>query len=731
MDQIELKNEKKHYVRKRDGTLEEFNPEKVYKAIWKAAEALGGKDKLRTEELTEIVKKEVFEKYVDTTPTVDNIQDIIEKTLIENGHAKTAKAYILYRKQHDEIRNLAALLEAVDMVDDYLSKTDWRVLENANMSYSLQGLNHHVSSAIMSKYWLNKIYPPVVGKAHMEGDFHIHNLDTLGSYCVGWDLRDLLVSGFGHVRGKVDAKPPKHFRTALGQIVNFMYTLQGEAAGAQALSDLDVYLAPFIRYDGLSYKEVKQAMQEFVYNMNVPTRVGFQTPFTNITMSLEVPETMKNEAAIVGGNLVEGMYGDMQEEIDMINQSFAEVMMQGDASGRVFTFPIPTYNITKEFDWEREGLQKIFEMTARYGIPYFSNYVNSDMKPEDARSMCCRLRLDKRELKKRGGGLFGANPLTGSIGVVTLNMAKIGYLSKDENQYFERLGRTMDIARDSLEIKRKVIERFTEMGVYPYSKFYLREVKKRFNAYWQNHFSTIGLIGMNESMMNFMGSNIASKEGQAFAIKVLDFMRDRIGSYQDETNNLYNLEATPGEGTSYRLARTDKQKYPEIIVANEEAYKTHNAQPFYTNSTQLPVDYTDDVFEALSLQDELQTRYTGGTVLHMYLGERLIHWESARDLIKTVFQNFKLPYVSITPTFSICPAHGYLSGEHFNCPICEAQRTCENDPHTECEVYSRVVGFLRPVNQWNPGKQAEFHMRKTYDRQLDKSQQSLLNYLRK
>jgi len=726
-----MEEENKYYVRKRDGTLEEFDSDRIFKAIWKAAEAIGGKDKERARELTEEVERKIKQRFVDTYPSVEDIQDMIEKVLIENGHARTAKAFILYRKQHDEIRNLAALLEAIDLVDDYLSKTDWRVLENANMTYSLQGLNNHVSSAIMSKYWLNKIYPPVVGKAHINGDLHIHDLGTLGPYCVGWDLRDLLVTGFGHVPGKVDCKPPKHFRTALGQIVNFIYTLQGEAAGAQALSDFDVYLAPFIRYDGLSYKEVKQAMQEFVYNMNVPTRVGFQTPFSNITMDLEIPKTMENEAAIVGGNIVDKAYGDFQEETDMINKAFAEIMMQGDAAGRVFTFPIPTYNITKDFDWERETLQKIFEMTARYGIPYFANFVNSDMSPEDARSMCCRLRLDKRELRKRGGGLFGANPLTGSIGVVTINMPRIGYKAKSENEYFELLERMMDIAKDSLEIKRKVIERFTEMGVYPYSRFYLREIKKRFDKYWNNHFSTIGLIGMNESLLNFMGENIASREGQRFALKVLDFMRKKIGEYQEETNNIYNLEATPGEGTSYRLARIDKKKYPEIIVANEEAVRMYNAEPYYTNSTQLPVNYTDDVFEALALQDDLQVKYTGGTVLHIFLGERLIHWESARDLVKTIMSNFRLPYISITPTFSICPVHGYLSGEHFYCPICEAQRTCDTDPHTECEVYSRVVGYLRPVNQWNAGKQAEYRMRKTFDKQLDKSQTSLLNYLRK
>ncbi|MEM2105136.1 MAG: ribonucleoside triphosphate reductase [Candidatus Bathyarchaeia archaeon] len=696
------------FVRKRDGRLEAFDQERITNAIWKAAKAVGGKDrelaKKLSDKVVEILKQRFGEEGV---PTVEEIQDIVEKVLIENGHARTAKAYILYRKQHQDIRELAALLSSADLVDQYLEIEDWRVKENSNMSYSLQGLNNYLSSTVIAKYWITRIYPPKIADAHFSGDMHIHDLGVLGPYCVGWDIKDLLLSGFGGVTGKIESKPAKHFRTALGQIVNFFYTLQGEAAGAQAFSNFDTYLAPFIYYDKLSQKEVEQALQEFFFNMNVPTRVGFQTPFTNVTLDLSVPEFMKDEPVIVGGQVMEKTYGEMEEEMRIFNTAFAEVMSQGDAKGRVFTFPIPTYNITKDFDWESSISQKVFEVTAKYGVPYFSNFINSDMKPEDVRSMCCRLRIDNRELRKRGGGFFGANPLTGSIGVVTLNMPRIGYLAKNEDEFFERLEELMEIAKDSLEIKRKALENFTENGLYPYSRRYLHNVKETFGKYWKNHFSTIGLVGMNEAIMNLFGFSIASPDGLEFAVKVLNFMREKLADFQEETGNIYNLEATPAEGTSYRLARIDKRKYPDIIVANER-YLSKGAEPFYTNSSQLPVDFEGDLFEALEHQEKLQTLYTGGTVFHIYLGERLYSWRAAAELIRKVTWNTSLPYFTLTPTFSICPTHGYTNGEHKQCPICGAK----------CEVYSRVVGYLRPVDQWNDGKQAEFAIRRTFDKSV-------------
>ena len=592
------------------------------------------------------------------------------------------------------------------MVDQYLEVEDWRVKENSNMSYSLQGLNNYLSSTVIAKYWIARIYPQNIAEAHFSGDMHIHDLGVLGPYCVGWDVSDLLLSGFGGVAGKIESKPAKHFRTALGQVVNFFYTLQGEAAGAQAFSNFDTYLAPFIRYDHLNQKEVEQALQEFFFNMNVPTRVGFQTPFTNLTLDLTVPDFMKNEAVLYNGKVTQDTYGDMTKEMEMFNLAFAEVMRQGDSKGRVFTFPIPTYNITKDFDWDSPVSQAIFEVTAKYGVPYFSNFVNSDMKPEDVRSMCCRLRIDNRELRKRGGGFFGANPLTGSIGVVTLNIPRIGYLSKDEDEFFERLETLMETAKSSLEIKRKVLEAFTDNGLYPYSRRYLRHVKEGYDKYWKNHFSTIGIVGVNEAIINLLGQNIASKDGQAFAQKMLTFMRDRLADYQEETGCIYNLEATPAEGTSYRLARIDKKRYRDIIFANQKQINSNHAEPFYTNSSQLPVDFSGDLFDALEHQETLQTLYTGGTVFHIFLGERLQSWKSAAELIKKVAWNSKLPYFTLTPTFSICPTHGYTAGEHKLCPVCRAPS----------EVYSRVVGYLRPVDQWNDGKQAEFAIRKTFDR---------------
>jgi len=568
------------------------------------------------------------------------------------------------------------------------------------MAFSLQGLNHYVSAYVAKKYWLRKIYPKEIREAVETGDFHIHNLDILATYCCGWDLYDLLSKGFGGVFGKIQSKPPKHFGSALGQIVNFFYTLQGEGAGAQAFSNFDTLLAPFIRYDNLNYHEVKQNLQEFLFNCNVPTRVGFQTPFENITLDLKVPVHFKDLPVIIGGQAQKETYQDFQKEMDVLNQAFCEIYTEGDASGRVFTFPIPTYNITKEFEWNNPSYEGIWKMTAKYGIPYFSNFINSDMSPEDARSMCCRLRLDNRELYKRGGGLFGANPLTGSIGVVTINMPRLGYVSKTKKDFFQRLIHIMDLAKESLEIKRKILEDWTEKGLYPYAKHYLGEVKKMRGVYWGNHFSTIGLIGMNEALLNFLGIDSGNKKGIAFAEEVLDFMRERLVGYQEKTGNLYNLEATPAEGASYRLALKDKKKYPDIITAGTE-------EPYYTNSTQLPVNYTDDLFEALKLQDSLQTKYTGGTVFHAFLGEAISDPEAVKSLIKVIFEKFHLPYLTLTPTFSVCPIHGYIPGEHFVCPKCTIEQPCE--------VYSRIVGYLRPIQQWHKGKQEEFKQRSTFN----------------
>ncbi len=635
-------------------------------------------------------------------PSVEEVQDIVEQTLMSSPYYKTAKAYTIYRDQHSKIRELANN-QQIDIIDKYLDQLDWKVKENSNMAFSLQGLNNYISSEISKNYWLNKIYTPEIKNAHANGDFHIHDLNLLSVYCVGWDLQDLLLSGFQGARGKIESSPPKHFRTALGQMVNFLFTLQGESAGAQAFSNVDTLLAPFIKYDNLTYKEVKQALQEFIFNLNVPTRIGFQTPFTNITLDLIVPEFLASQSAVIAGEPVKETYGDFQEEVNIFNKALLEVFQEGDARGRVFTFPIPTYNITKDFDWDNPNLEGLWEMTAKYGIPYFSNFVNSDMNPEDTRSMCCRLRIDNRELEKRGGGLFGSNPLTGSIGVVTINMARIGHTFNNEDEFLQRLGRLMDIARDSLEIKRKALDQLTEGNLYPYAKFYLRNIKQRFGNYWQNHFSTIGVSGMNEACVNMFGKSLGDKDSQEFTTRVLDFMRAKLEEYQEETGHNYNLEATPAESVSYRFAKMDKEKYPASCCANEAEYN-QGAEPFYTNSTQLPTTYSDDVFEILDLQDEIQTKYTGGTVLHIFVGEKIDSAESVKQLVKKICNNYSLPYFTISPTFSVCPSHGYIAGEHGTCPDCSA----------ECEIYSRVVGYLRPVNQWNKGKQEEFKLRKTF-----------------
>ena len=657
-------------IRRRDGRVVPFNRVRIESAIFKAAQAVGdGGGKEWAEALSHQVVELAEQRFIgDGLPGVEDIQDIVEEVLVKTGHTRIAKAYILYRGQRTQARDTKKLLlDGMKLVDDYLQRSDWRVNENANMNYSLQGLNFHVASSIAARYWLQKIYPPEAQQAHVEGALHIHDLGVLGAYCCGWDLQDLLLQGFGGVSAKIESKPPRHLRSALGQAINFLYTLQGETAGAQAFSNFDTLLAPFVRSDRLSYRRVKQAIQEFVFNINVPTRVGFQTPFTNLTMDLIPPTTLRDTPVIVGGEFQDKTYGDFQQEMDMINRAFAEIMLEGDAKGRVFTFPIPTYNIFKEFDWDNPTLKPVWQVAAKYGIPYFANFVNSDMQPEDARSMCCRLRLDNRELRKRGGGLFAANPLTGSIGVVTLNMSRIGYLAEDENHFWTLLESAMRLAQTSLEIKRKVLEQFTEDRLYPYSRHYLAAIKQRFGSYLANHFSTIAINGMSESCLNFLGVDISHGEGREFAERVLLFMRERIREFQMETGCLYNLEASPSESASYRLAKEDKARFADIRTAGSEQ------APYYTNSTHLPVNCTDDLFEALMHQDGLQVLYTGGTVFHAFLGEQIDDWRQARLLIRRIAENFHLPYFTLTPTFSICPVHGYLPGEHTYCPYEHAE----------------------------------------------------------
>ena len=688
-------------IEKRDGRVVEFDSSKITAALAQAGNATGEFSDREAKKLTLRVLTLAHEMRLGPSPKVEEIQDIVERVLLDSPFYKTAKAYILYREQHAQIRKITTRAN-VDLVNHYIEKLDWKIRENSNMSYSLQGLNNYISSEATSEYWLNSIYPPEIRVAHAEGDVHVHDLNLLSVYCVGWDLMDLLRQGFKGVEGKVESSPPRHLRSALGQVVNFFYTLQGEAAGAQAISNFDTLLAPFVRSDRLEYKEVKQALQEFIFNINIPTRVGFQTPFTNITMDLTVPSTLRDHPVVVGGREQPETYGEFQPEMDAINRAFAEVMMEGDAKGRVFTFPIPTYNLTADFDWDNPNLEPLWRMTGKYGIPYFSNFINSDMSPEDARSMCCRLRLDNRELLKRGGGLFGANPLTGSVGVVTINLPRIGYLSDGEADFFAKLGKWVHLAAESLTIKRKVLEQFTDKNLYPYSKFYLREIKNHSGVYWKNHFSTIGIIGMNEACLNFLGCDITTADGQRFALRVMDFLRETIAGLQEESGALFNLEATPGEGTSFRLAMLDKKKFPDIISANESDASDRRTSPYYTNSSQLPVGFTDDLFETLRLQDELQCKYTGGTVLHVFLGEQVKDTAVIKALVRKVAANYRLPYFTLTPTFSICPTHGYLDGEQPCCSRCSEAT----------EVYSREVGYLRPVEQWNIGKQAEFGDRK-------------------
>lgn len=683
-------------VRKRDGRLEGFVPEKITWAIFKAANAVGGNDFEMAEGLCRQVVENLDAMYPGVVPDIEQIQDVVEKVLIENGHAQTAKAYILYREKRKGARELNALIGAtIDMFSDYLGDKDWHIQENANTQKSINGLNNYVRETFTKKYWLHEIYPDEVRQAHESGDAHIHDLGFFGPYCAGWDLRQLLTDGFGGVYGKVESGPAKHLRSFLGQIVNSTFTTQGETAGAQAWSSFDTYCAPFVRKDNMTYEQVKQCLQEFVFNINVPTRVGFQCPFSNLTFDIKVPKTLANENVIIGGEIQPEKYGDFQAEMDLFNKAFCEVMLQGDAKGRVFTFPIPTLNITKDFDWDSPVVDAFMEITCKYGIPYFANYVNSDLSPEDAVSMCCRLRLDTTELRKRGGGLFGSNPLTGSIGVFTINLPRIGYLSSSMSEFKARLWKLVQIGKTSLEIKRKIIEDQSEKGLYPYAANYLRNVKARTGEYWYNHFNTIGILGMNEAAENFMGKDLTTQEGQEFALEIMHYLRGLMVEIQQETGHFYNLEATPAEGTSYRMAKLDKERFGDIITAGIDV-------PYYTNSSQLPVGYTDDIFEMMELQDELQSLYTGGTVQHLYLGERIDDIAVCKNLIQKIFNKYKMPYISITPTFSICNEHGYIAGEHFKCPECGKP----------AEVWSRVTGYLRPVQNYNIGKKEEYKERK-------------------
>ncbi len=697
-------------VRKRDGSLVDFDKNRITNAIFRAAQAVGGKDRRIAERLADEVARILEQRFADKIPSVEDIQDVIEKVLIDHGHAKTAKAFILYRRQREELRKLRdAELSVVGLVDSYLNGLDWRVRENANINgQTVPGLMFHASNAVLANYALVKVYPPEVADAHVNGDLHIHDLQmSLCGYCAGWSLEMLLAEGF-NAPGKIHCNPPKHLDTALMQMVNFIGSLQNEWAGAQAFNHMDVLLAPFIRADGLSYEEVKQAVQMFVFNLNISSRWGGQTPFTNLTFALTCPEDLADKPAIVGGKPQDRTYSEFSEEIEMLNKAFIEVMLEGDPAGRVFTFPIPTYGITKEFPWDSELAAALFKLTAKYGSPYFQNFVNSDMKPSDVRAMCCRLQLDLRELRRNvTGGLFGSSDATGSVGVVTLNMPRLGHLSKDEDEFFERLEWLMQLAKEALEIKRKLVERNIQNGLLPYTKRYLGTLR--------NHFSTVGLVGMHEALLNMdIDRGIVGEDGRRFAVKVLKFMREKLREFQEETGNLYNLEATPAEGTSYRLARIDKRKYPEIITAGER-------EPFYTNSTCLPVNHDLSLREALRHQEELQCLYSGGTVFHVYLsgaferlpdlkvpvmvGDLISSPRGCSDVVRKIVGGFRVPYFTLTPTFSLCENHGYMSGEHFNCPVCGK----------ECEVYSRVVGYYRPVRRWNAGKQEEFRLRSKFD----------------
>jgi ribonucleoside-triphosphate reductase len=652
------------YVVKRDGSSAPFDRERIFEAVAKAGTATQEFDEDEARLLTSLVTKVVDVRFEKKYPSIEDIQDIVEQTLISSNHFKTARAYIIYREQHKKLRqDKKAMVDAIASVNEYVDRLDWRVQANANQGYSLGGLILNVSGKIIANYWLNQVYPEEIGAAHRDGSFHIHDLDMLSGYCAGWSLRGLLNEGFNGVPGKAEAKPPKHFSAAIGQMVNFLGTLQNEWAGAQAFSSFDTYLAPFVHIDNLNYEQVLQGVQELVYNLNVPSRWGTQTPFTNLTFDLVCPDDLKDQAPLVGGHEVSFKYGELQSEMDMLNKAYIETMIAGDAKGRIFTFPLPTYNITKDFPWDSKNADLLFEMTAKYGSPYFQNFLNSDLKPSMVRSMCCRLQLDVRELLKRGNGLFGSAEQTGSVGIVTINCARLGYLYKgDEAAMFSRLSELMELAKASLEIKRKVIQRYMDAGLFPFTKRYLGTLK--------NHFSTIGVNGVNEMLRNFTGDkeNISTKEGSAFAHKILDFARAKLVEFQTETGTMYNLEASPAEGATYRFAKEDKKRFVDIIQAGKGF-----GEPYYTNSSQLPVDATNDIFEALDNQSDLQRKYTGGSVFHAYMKERISSSAACKELVKRILTNYKLPYITITPTFSICPKHGYIQGECKFCPMCDEE----------------------------------------------------------
>ena len=683
-------------VTKRDGTIAEFEISKITTAITKAFDAMNKQSHPTIIDMLALrVTADFGAKVSDGLIAVEQIQDSVEKVLSEAGYADVAKNYILYRKQREKVRNVnSALLNYKDLVDNYLQVNDWRVKENSTVTYSVGGLILSNSGAITANYWLSEIYDTEIAAAHRKAEMHIHDLSMLTGYCAGWSLKQLIKEGLGGVPGKITSAPASHLSTLCNQMVNFLGIMQNEWAGAQAFSSFDTYLAPFVKIDNLSQKEVKQCIQSFIYGVNTPSRWGTQAPFSNITLDWTVPNDLKNLNAIIGGKEVDFTYGECQKEMDMVNKAFIEVMIEGDANGRGFQYPIPTYSITRDFDWsETENNRLLFEMTAKYGTPYFSNYINSDMEPSDVRSMCCRLRLDLRELRKKSGGFFGSGESTGSVGVVTINLPRIAYVAEDEKDFYSRLDHLMDIAARSLKTKRTVITKLLDAGLYPYTKRYL--------GTFSNHFSTIGLVGMNEAALNakWLGKDLTDPTVQQFAKEVLDHMRERLSDYQEQYGDLYNLEATPAESTSFRFAKHDKEAFPGIITANE------NGRPYYTNSSHLPVGFTDDIFTALDIQDDLQTRYTSGTVFHAFLGEKLPSWQAAASLVRKIAENYKLPYYTMSPTYAVCKDHGYISGEEYNCPIC-GQKT---------EVYSRITGYYRPVQNWNEGKSQEFADRKTYN----------------
>ena len=685
-----------YQVIKRDGKIVDFNIQKISEAITKAFIACGKQYHPSVIDLISLHVTSDFEKKIkDDRIAVEDIQDSVEKVLSESGYADVAKAYILYRRQREKVRNIhSTVLNYKELVDNYLKINDWRVKENSTVTYSVGGLILSNSGAITANYWLSEVYDDEVANAHRNADLHLHDLSMLTGYCAGWSLKQLIQEGLGGVPGKITSSPANHLSTLCNQMVNFLGIMQNEWAGAQAFSSFDTYLAPFVKIDNLTQKEVKQAIQSFVYGVNTPSRWGTQAPFSNITLDWVVPNDLKNLPAIVGGKECDFTYGDCKKEMDMVNKAFIEIMIEGDANGRGFQYPIPTYSITKDFDWsETENNKLLFEMTAKYGTPYFSNYINSDMEPSDVRSMCCRLRLDLRELRKKSGGFFGSGESTGSIGVVTINLPKLAYLSADEKEFYERLDKLMDIAARSLKTKRTVITELMEQGLYPYTKRYL--------GTFDNHFSTIGLVGMNEAALNarWLRADLTDPRAQRFARDVLNHMRERLSDYQEQYGDLYNLEATPAESTTYRFAKHDKELFPDIITANM------NGTPYYTNSSHLPVGYTEDIFSALDIQDDLQTLYTSGTVFHAFLGEKLPDWKAAATLVRKIAENYKLPYYTMSPTYSVCRDHGYVSGEAFTCPIC-GKKT---------EVYSRITGYYRPVQNWNDGKAQEYKDRRLYN----------------